>query len=488
MELSYLLNYIKVIQVVGKVEQRDISGIAYNSKNVVKNNIFVAIKGVNVDGHKFIMDAMNNGAIAVVVEDDSVIPDYIFEHRNVTKILVENSRKTLAKLSHVFYKEPTNKLDLIGITGTNGKTTTTYIIRKILQTDHRKVGLIGTIANFIDNEKIDTNLTTPESVELNQLFKNMVDKGCQNAVMEVSSHSLVMNRVYGLNFKVAIFSNLTQDHLDFHKTMDEYAKAKKILFDNLDENAYSVVNYDDQYSQFMIKDTKSKVYTYGFDDGCDFQILDLSNSLNGLSFKIKYQEQIFNVKSKLIGKFNAYNITAAFVSTFLLGIEPQIILKAIEDFEGVSGRFQVLKNKNKTVVIDYSHTPDSLQKALSTLNELTNNPIYCVFGAGGDRDKTKRPIMGKIASELSKKVFVTSDNPRTEDPEKIIDDIIAGIKYDNFIRISDRENAIKEAILNTEDNAVILIAGKGHEDYQIIGKTKIHFSDAEIANKYLELL
>jgi UDP-N-acetylmuramoyl-L-alanyl-D-glutamate--2,6-diaminopimelate ligase len=238
----------------------------------------------------------------------------------------------------------------------------------------------------------------------------------------------------------------------------------------------------------MIKDTKSKVYTYGFDDGCDFQILDLSNSLNGLSFKIKYQEQIFNVKSKLIGKFNAYNITAAFVSTFLLGIEPQIILKAIEDFEGVSGRFQVLKNKNKTVVIDYSHTPDSLQKALSTLNELTNNPIYCVFGAGGDRDKTKRPIMGKIASELSKKVFVTSDNPRTEDPEKIIDDIIAGIKYDNFIRISDRENAIKEAILNTEDNAVILIAGKGHEDYQIIGKTKIHFSDAEIANKYLELL
>lgn len=490
MELSYLLNYIKAIQVVGKVEQRDISGIVYNSANVKNNSLFVAIKGTKVDGHRFILDAINKGAVAVVLDDDNVVPDNIFEHSNVTKILVSNSRKTMAQLAHIFYKEPSNKLNVLGITGTNGKTTTTYIIKKIIEKNHQKVGLIGTIANYIGDKKVETNLTTPESVELCDMMKQMVDEGCNFAVMEVSSHSLVLNRVSSINYKVAIFSNLTQDHLDFHQTMDDYAKAKKILFDGLSESSFAVVNSDDEYSKFMVKDTKAKIITYGFSNDADFQIVDFHNSIDGLTFNIKHNKDVYSIKAKLIGKFNAYNLTAAFASTFVLGINPEIIVSAISEFEGVPGRFQVIKKASKTVVIDYSHTPDSLEKALFTLRELANNQhkIYCVFGAGGDRDKTKRPKMGKIASELADKVIVTSDNPRTEEPLAIIEDIKVGITKDNYEVIPDREEAIKYSIINSENNVIILIAGKGHEDYQIIGTQKIHFSDYETAKKYLEKL
>lgn len=488
MELSYLLNYIKAIQVVGKVEQRDISGIVYNSSNVKKNSLFVAIKGTKVDGHRFILDAINKGAVAVVLEVNSIVPDNIFEHRNVTKILVSNSRKTMAQLAHVFYKEPSKKLNVVGITGTNGKTTTTYIIKKILEKNNHKVGLIGTIANYIGDTKIETNLTTPESVELCELMKSMVDSGCDYAVMEVSSHSLALQRVNSINYKVGIFSNLTQDHLDFHQTMEEYAKAKKILFDSLSDDAFSVINIDDEYAKFMIQDTKSKILTYGFSEDADFKILNLENSIDGLKFQIKHLENVYQIKSNLIGKFNAYNITAAFVTTFALNIPVDNIIEAINEFSGVAGRFQVIKKDEKTVVVDYSHTPDSLEKALLTLKEIGSgkHPVYCVFGAGGDRDKTKRPKMGKIASELAEKVVITSDNPRTEDPMAIIEDIKNGLSKNNFVVILDREEAIKYAILNSEDNAIILIAGKGHEDYQIIGTKKIHFSDFELANKYLD--
>jgi UDP-N-acetylmuramoyl-L-alanyl-D-glutamate--2,6-diaminopimelate ligase len=487
MELTQLLNSVHVIQVTGEVQRRDVADIVYDSRKVQKNSVFVAIKGYKSDGHKFLHDAINKGAIAVVVQEDNSIPEDLITHLQIAKILVNDTRKALAELSKGFFKDPTSKLKLIGITGTNGKTTSSFILRSILQNAGYKAGLIGTIANYIGDEKVDSKLTTPESNDLNRMFYNMIQSGCEYAVIEVSSHSLVLNRVDCLDFKIAIFSNITSDHLDFHQTFDEYLNAKKILFDGLSEKSFAIINADDKNSNSIIKDSKAKIFTYGISDNSDYQIQNIVYDLNGTDFTITHNKVNYKIHTSLIGTFNAYNATSAFATAHCLGINAEKIVKGIKSASQVPGRFEVLGNDNKKVIVDYSHTADSLEKALQTVKEIVKdkNQVVTVFGCGGDRDKSKRPIMGKVASDLSDKVFVTSDNPRTENPFAIIEDIKKGITKNNFEIVEDREEAIKKAIQSSDNDAVILIAGKGHENYQEINGLRNHFSDQEVAIKYL---
>ena len=487
MELTELLNSVKVINVTGEVQRQDVANIVYDSRKVEKNSIFVAIKGFNTDGHKFILQALSKGAIAIVLEDNNAIPDEIFIHDKAAKILVHDSRAALAEISNYFYKEPTKKLKLIGITGTNGKTTTTYYIKNILENSGVKTGLIGTISNFIGDKEIKSSLTTPESNDLNAFFYEMLSQGCKYAIMEVSSHSLVLNRVKNLTFSAAVFTNITSDHLDFHKDFDSYLKAKKILFDNLGVSAFGVINLDDSNSTRLTEDSKASYHSYGKASNADFFISKINYDLNGTNFLLTYKNESYSVSTSLVGGFNAYNATAAIAATVLLGIDFNTAVEGIKSTKQVPGRFEVVGKGNKKVIVDYSHTADSLEKALQAVHQIVKNkfPIYTVFGCGGNRDKSKRPIMGKIASELSDKIIITSDNPRNEDPFEIINDIKTGITEENFEVIENREEAIKKAIQSSEDNSVILVAGKGHEDYQEIKGERHHFSDKEIALKYL---
>jgi UDP-N-acetylmuramoyl-L-alanyl-D-glutamate--2,6-diaminopimelate ligase len=487
MELTKLINSVNAIQVAGEVERKDISSICYDSRKVKENSVFVAIKGVNTNGHRFILDAINNGATAVILDDNKVVPDDIFVHEKKAKILVANSRKALAEISCALYKNPSEKIKLIGITGTNGKTTTTYFIKSILETAGEKTGLIGTITNYIGDAEVKSSLTTPESNDLNELLFRMYNEGCSHAVMEVSSHSLVMNRVYGLNFSSAVFTNITSDHLDFHITFENYLNAKKILFDSLNSSSVAIYNSDDSHSKKLVSDTKANLVSYGTSSNSDFVLKNINYDLSGTTFTVEHKGNSFPVSTSLIGKFNAYNACAAFVVGFTSGIKKEKIVEGIKNTKQVPGRFEVISKGNKKVIIDYSHTADSLEKALIAVKDIVKDsaPIYTVFGCGGNRDKTKRPVMGKIATELSKYVFVTSDNPRFEDPFEIINDIKTGITKDNYKVIENREEAISYTIKNSEENAVILIAGKGHEDYQEIKGIRNHFSDREVAEKFL---
>jgi len=487
MKLSELLNNVKAIQVTGEFLRKDITGIFYDSRKVIPNSIFVAIKGFNSDGHKYITEAMNKGATAVVLEDNAVVPEDLFIHMQVTKILVKNSRVALAELSNSYYGYPSSLLKLIGITGTNGKTTTTYFIKSILESNKNKTGLFGTISNVVGEKILPSSLTTPESNDLDMYMQEMVSEGCTHCVMEVSSHSLALGRVYGQKFFAGMLTNITSDHLDFHKSFEEYRDAKKILFDSLNEDSFAIVNSDDKSAEYIVKDTKAKVITYGQAENSDFLISSIEYDLEGTAFIIKYENKNYKISTKLIGAFNAYNAAAAFAVGVCLGIKPEIIIEGIKNTKQVPGRFEVVGSGSKKVIVDYSHTADSLEKALITIKGITRgkNPIYTVFGCGGNRDTTKRPVMGKIAGENSKKTFVTSDNPRFEEPLAIIEDIKTGMALYNYTVIENREEAIKTAIKESEDDAVILIAGKGHETYQEIKGVRNHFSDKETAEKYL---
>jgi UDP-N-acetylmuramoyl-L-alanyl-D-glutamate--2,6-diaminopimelate ligase len=487
MELTQLLNNVHAIQAAGDIQRKDVSSIHYDSRKVQKNSVFVAIKGFKTDGHKFISEAINKGAIAIVVENDSSIPDALVSHLQIAKIVVIDGRIALAELSKAFYKDATSKLKLIGITGTNGKTTTSFIVKNILQNAGYKTGLIGTIANYIGEKKIDSKLTTPESNDLNHFLLEMLEDECSYAVMEVSSHSLVLNRVYGLKFSAAIFSNITSDHLDFHQSFEEYFKAKKILFDNLSADSIAVINSDDKNSINIVSDCIAKTITYGITIDSDYQIKNINYNLSGTSFTICKNGIDYNLQTSLVGTFNTYNAASAFAVAHSIGIEPDIIVKGINSIPQVPGRFEIIGSGTKKVIVDYSHTADSLEKALQAIREIVKdkNQIITVFGCGGDRDKTKRPDMGRIATELSNYVYITSDNPRTENPYSIIDDIKIGITKNNFTVEESREEAIAAAIKNSNSNAVILVAGKGHENYQEINGVRNHFSDQEVAKKYL---
>lgn len=488
MELTKLINSVHAIQVAGDLQRREISGIYHDSRRVKPNSVFVAIKGYTVDGHRFILDAINNGAEVIVLEDQQALPEQMVPRENIVKVVVKDSRIALAELSRALHRNPDHDLDMVGLTGTKGKTTTTYIIKSIFETAGKKTGLMGSIASYIGDEMIPSELTTPESSDVYELLRKMLLHDCKNAVMEVSSHSLILKRVFGLRYKGALFTNITSDHLDFHKTFEEYRDAKKILFDELNDDAVAVFNADDESSAYLMKDTKAKTSTYGVAETSDYQMSDIIYDLNGTQVKVHYDGKVYELRTGLLGAFNAYNMTAAFAVTTQMGIDPDIAVKGIKKTKQVPGRFQVVGKGDKKVVVDYSHTSDSLEKILQSIRSIVGDehPVHTVMGCGGDRDTTKRPIMGNIAATYSSQVIVTNDNPRTEDPMKIIDQITEGIKKDNYIVEPDREAAIKKAIEESEVNAVVLISGKGHEDYQIIGKTKHHFSDVEIAEKYLK--
>lgn len=487
MLLSELLNKIRIIQVVGTSVNRVVSGIEYDSRKVVEGSVFVAIKGFNTDGHLFIHDALNKKAIAIVLENNEAVPDSLVNHFNAVKILVTNSRQALAELSNAFFEEPSKKMRLIGVTGTNGKTTTSFFIKNIYETAGYKVGLTGTISNYIGKDKIESKLTTPESNDLNKMLNQMYKAGCEYTVMEVSSHSLALKRVYGLHYSFAVFTNITAEHLDFHRDFENYLAAKKTLFDELSDSSSSIYNIDDLHSVDVIKDCTSLKYFYGTRSDSQFRISDINTDLTGTSFILSYENKNYSLKTSLVGDFNAYNAVAAFAVTKLSGLKDEIISEGISTTPQVPGRFELLTNGTRKVIIDYAHTPDSLEKALLVIRNITEkkNPVYTVFGCGGNRDKQKRPVMGKIATELSDQVIVTSDNPRDENPISIIEEIKSGITRDNYKVIEDRKLAIEEVIKKSSKNSVILIAGKGHEEYQEISGVRNHFSDKEIAKKYL---
>ncbi len=487
MLLSKLLNNLSVIQVLDNSDDFEVENITIDSREVQRGSIFVAIKGFKTDGHLFIQQAISNGASAIVLEDDKNISEQLFTKNNVTKILVENSRKALAKLADTFFDSPSKKLNLIGITGTKGKTTTTYFLKNIFENANMKTGLIGTNKNMIGKKEIKTKMTTPESHIINSLLSEMVKEDCSQCVMEVSSHSLELHRVDFLDFNVGVFTNITSDHLDFHNNFKNYLAAKKIFFDQLKPKAKVIYNKDDKNHSVLLENCTAEKISYGLHSNADIKIENVNFSLEGTEFQIKYLENTYHLNTKLIGEFNAYNATAAFAASVFSGVSITQAIEGIKSTPQVPGRFEVISKGNKKVIVDYSHTADSLKQALHAIKYIVKDehPVYTIFGCGGDRDKTKRPVMGSIAEQLSNYVYVTSDNPRTEDPYAILSDIEKGLQKDNHKIIENREEAIKRAIENSEDDAVILIAGKGHETYQEINGTRNYFSDKEVAEKYL---
>jgi UDP-N-acetylmuramoyl-L-alanyl-D-glutamate--2,6-diaminopimelate ligase len=498
MTLSNVLEGVSIAKMFhitsGKMLQTrdvEVSNIQYDSRKVQNGDLFVAIRGSVADGHVFIGDAVNLGARVVVLEDDAAMPDSFFMHEGVAKIVVSNSRRALATMSANFYGHPSKQLQLIGVTGTNGKTTTTYLIKSILEAANRHVGLIGTVEYRIAHEIVSATHTTPESLELNQLLATMVKRGCTAAVMEVSSHSLAMSRVYGLTFAAAVFSNLTQDHLDFHGSMEEYFKAKKLLFDCLSEEAYAVTNADDSYGLRIIDSTRAIKITYGTKADAEVRAVDCQSTLNRTTFTVVRGYNTQSLSSSLTGGFNVTNILAAYTTGIGLGIDEQQIRTGIKNLKSVPGRFEQIGSPGGwAAIVDYAHTPDALESCLRTVREILpskrDSKIITVFGCGGKRDRTKRPMMGRIATELSDIAIVTSDNPRSEDPQSIIDEVLAGaVKGKTVYAEVDRREAILRGLNFAKKGDIVLIAGKGHEKYQVVGETQIPFDDREEVSRFI---
>jgi len=446
-----------------------VEGIAYNSKEVKENYVFFAIKGEKSDGHNFVYEAINNGAKAIVVEKKLDV--------EINQVIVENSRVELSKISAKFYNYPSKNLFVIGITGTNGKTTTTYITYQALNILGYKTALLGTVINDLISRKEVPKLTTPESSDLQKYMFEIIKNEGKFLVMEVSSHSLALNRVDDVDFKIAGFTNLTIDHLDFHKTFENYREAKLKLFRMINENAIGIINLDDENSSYFINACKGKVITYGFYKNANIKGEIIENSKNGLKIKV-FDKVIEN--ENFIGEFNAYNLLCSFSILNSIGFDIEKIIDALNQVKPPKGRLQKIKN----VFIDYAHTPDALERVLKTLKSVYNKKIILVFGAGGNRDQSKRPIMGKV-SEIADIIILTSDNPRDEEPIDIIRDIEKGINKAHIIEI-DRKKAIELAISISNEDDVILIAGKGHETYQEIKGIKYHFDDEEVVKSFIQ--
>lgn len=465
----------------------DIKGLSYNSKLTKPGDIFICIRGEASDGHEYAQTAVEKGAAALFCEEELPV--------DVPQIIVNDTKRTMAMIAAAFYNEPSKQINLIGVTGTNGKTTVTHLIQRILEENNEKCALIGTLGyklSSADNYK-EAKHTTPQPPELQKDLRIMADDGIKNVVMEVSSHSLEQNRVGCCDFDGAVFTNLTQDHLDYHITMKNYFKAKALLFENLKKGAFAVINIDDEYSKDFIEVIPKDVniITYGVKNNADVKAENVDFSVDGASLTVKFFSKSEKMNLHLNGMFSVYNALAAFSAGLAMNIDYKTIINALENTKSVAGRFEIV-SKKPLVIVDYAHTPDGLENVLKAAKELTpeNANLICLFGCGGDRDTTKRPKMGKIADELSDKVIVTSDNPRSEDPQLIISDIMAGIKTVDNKRIfveSDRREAIKflKTVSNPED--VIVIAGKGHEDYQILKNETIHFDDREEARKVFVL-
>ncbi|MCS6808502.1 MAG: UDP-N-acetylmuramoyl-L-alanyl-D-glutamate--2,6-diaminopimelate ligase [Bacteroidota bacterium] len=467
---------------------RAVSSIHYDSRQCSEDALFVAIKGLQHDGHDFITDAIERGARVIVAERSCDVPP------RVSLVLVPNARTALADIAHAWYNTPAHKLRIIGITGTNGKTTCTFIFKHILESLGEKVGLIGTTGNYIGHEMLPTQFTTPEAPELCALFAEMHKRGVTSVVMEVSSHALALSRVHAIPFTGAIFTNLTQDHLDFHGTMENYASAKKLLFDMLDAYACAVVNADDEYSDMMLRDTAaSRRILFGRSERAHVRIIAEDFSITQTHLTIRMDGTDVPMTIPLIGRFNVENLAACVAMARALDIDTESIIRAAATAQGAPGRMQriPLLDGEAVAIVDYAHTPDALEKALLACRDLRTaaaleGRIVCIFGCGGNRDTTKRPRMGRIAAELADYVILTSDNPRLEDPLAILDDILAGIPRDKFpatIVLPDRREAIRHALHCAQPGDILLIAGKGHETYQIIGTEKRHFDDVEEIRK-----
>ena len=453
----------------------EVTQITFDSRDIREGALFIAQSGVHVDGHNYIASAIEKGASAIVCQQ---LPADI--KADVVYIKTENSSKVLGLMASTFYGNPSKKLKLIGITGTNGKTTTVTLLHKLFRQIGYNTGLISTIVNKINEKEIPSTHTTPDAVALNRLLSEMVDNGCEYCFMEVSSHSIVQARIAGLQFYGAIFSNITHDHLDFHKTFAEYIAAKKMFFDNLPTSAFALTNIDDRNGLVMLQNTKAKKYTYSIQEIADFNVKILENTFQGLLININGKD----VWTQLVGRFNAYNLLAIYATTRLCGIDEMEALTQLSNLQAAEGRFEYVTGEGKTAIVDYAHTPDALKNVLQTINDirLDNQKLITVVGCGGDRDSSKRPIMANIAANMSDTVILTSDNPRTEDPEKILNDMEEGLNNtlkEKTIRITNRQQAIKTACKLAQNGDILLVAGKGHEKYQDINGVKHHFDDKE---------
>lgn len=477
MKLSQILKNVKV---KNEYTDREVTDVTSDSRQVKEGFLFVCIKGASFDGHSVAQQMLDIGAVAVVCEYDLGVEN---------QIIVDDTRKAYSPICASFFGNPADSLKLIGLTGTNGKTTTTFLIKQILENVGKKVGLIGTVQNMVGDEVYPAHYTTPDPHELQSLFRKMVDAGCEYCIMEVSSQALAQGRVEGIHFHIGAFTNLTQDHLDYHKTWENYFESKKLLFKACD---CAVTNLDDEYGLKIVDGCGCRVVTYGVDNmKADFVARNVGFSANGVKYDL-VGEKMGRVSCPIPGRFSVYNSLCATSVALTLGVDFTDVLEAISKSNGVKGRIEVVPtpNQNYTVIIDYAHSPDGLENIISSLKEIANGRVVTVFGCGGDRDRTKRPKMGKIAAELSDFCVVTSDNPRSENPSAIIEDILEGMKdtATPYEVVENRKEAIAWAMKNAQPNDIILLAGKGHETYQILPTGTIHFDEREAVAEVLKEL
>ncbi|WP_295655348.1 UDP-N-acetylmuramoyl-L-alanyl-D-glutamate--2,6-diaminopimelate ligase [uncultured Mucilaginibacter sp.] len=473
--LSDILNGIPASELQGSPDVEIVS-IASDSRKVVPGSLFIAVRGTLVDGHNFIETAIKSGAVAIICEE---LPAHLTGE--VSFIMVADSAVALGLLASNFYDRPSSKLKLVGVTGTNGKTTVATLLYQLFRDLGYKCGLLSTVENQINGEVIPATHTTPDPIELNRLLDDMVAKGCDYCFMEVSSHAVVQHRIDGLTFSGGIFTNITHDHLDYHKTFDNYLKAKKGFFDALPKNAFALTNIDDRNGEVMLQNTKAHKKSYALKSMADYRAKILENQFGGLLLQINNEEVWF----KMVGSFNAYNLLAVYAAAMLLDQDKAKVLTSLSKLKGAEGRFDYFISPDKVIgIVDYAHTPDAVQNVLSTIHNIRkgNEKVITIIGCGGDRDKTKRPVMAKVACEWSDKVILTSDNPRSEDPAQIIKDMEAGVgpsQQKKTISITDRREAIKTACHLAAPGDIILLAGKGHEKYQEVKGVRTHFDDKE---------
>ncbi len=489
MILSELLTAIEPIEVIGSTE-KEIKGLHFDSRKVGQGDLFVAQVGTAVDGHTFIEGCVEKGATAVVLSDRA----FMHDAKDVTYILVENTDKALGLLASKWFGEPSKALTLVGVTGTNGKTTIATLLYKLVRALGHKAGLLSTVVNYIEDEAVPATHTTPDAIELNGLLRRMVDAGCEYAFMEVSSHAIAQERIAGLDFDGALFTNLTRDHIDYHKTFDNYRDTKKRLFDGLKKTAFAVTNKDDKNGLVMTQNCKADVKTYSTRSLADYKAQILEEGFEGMMLNINGKE----VFVPLVGRFNVSNLLCIYGAALCLGFEELEVLRVLSTLKPVNGRFETIRSpKGWTAIVDYAHTPDAVDNVISTIREILDNgqrtmdkgqkKLITVIGCGGNRDKGKRPMMAQIAKKGSEQLILTSDNPRDEEPADILNDMKAGLTEEELrstLVIEDRAAAIQTACTLAQAGDVILVAGKGHEDYQIIKGVKHHFDDHEVVRKY----
>ena len=479
--MKKLKKILKGVKYSGLADSRNISGIFYDSRKIKKDSLFIAIKGFNVDGHKYIDKAIQLGANAILLDQN------IENKYSVPFLKVQNTRKAMSQIASNFFGDCSKNISITGTTGTNGKTSITYLINHILKFNNYATSSLGTLGFFGPNGIKSTGFTTPESIELQNIFNTLHNGGITHLNMEISSHSIALNRIDNVDVDIAIFTNLTREHLDFHKNIDAYFKTKLKLFSRLPSSKVGIINIDDSYSEQIINKTQAKILTYGFNNKADIYPINVEMSLTDSKFEVYYKNQTFKIKTSLVGNFNISNILASILACNTMGIDMNNIIQAINKFDLIPGRFESYRKKNGgIVIIDYAHTPDAFKKILSLVKSAEpENEIITLFGCGGDRDKDKRSIMGSISENFSDRVIITDDNPRYENPNQIINQIISGFKYHKHKVCNNRKKAIKNAFKDLDKNQILLILGKGIEPYQIIQNQKIKHSDTKIIKELL---